>query len=583
MSINVTHGIPQSHATSITGLYTTVTGFTNIGTTGNPNYFGNIPLTFVNNTHSFFLQDSLLPFNPDWIYITLPYTYANTPGMESISPRFFSVTLQFANGIPFNVINAKYPIDIFHTSYYHIIVATNVNGYYINLPYTALASGQIGGQNVTIGQVSSFTLGYPDPNQYVIELDNYYKNVVSAKLVGSIFPNIGYTVTNNANKLYWQNYDDGSFVYNIIISTGYYTAGQLMTLINTAIYNTPRAYYPPVSTNYTNHNYIRTDINLTSNTTTFTAYNEIVAARPFVNAYYILNGGTNDYTFVPVANDPSGDPNGAPEQLYPIFILIHYTNHGLTLNQTYVSHIPGQNYIASHIIGDSIMINGTTMYLGIPSDIIDDTYEAFAPNQNLMVSATDYFMIKLRAFDIGQYTTRNVGQYGGIFNMYFPTQVRFLFDRMDTIGNCLGFPNVGQSYAITKYGNVVTNQDQYQSDLGNVTIVTDSNAINLTGDRYIMMNCEELPVIDSIGIIKHSFAIIQLNSDNSVCYNTYVDTPQIFYSPINELTTLTLAFYASDGTLYDFNGINHEFVLEITTLDELPSNININTHTGKLL
>jgi hypothetical protein len=98
------------------------------------------------------------------------------------------------------------------------------------------------------------------------------------------------------------------------------------------------------------------------------------------------------------------------------------------------------------------------------------------------------------------------------------------------------------------------------------------------------MVCEELPVIETIGTIKNAFATILLvGIAGKECFNTYVSTPKIFYEPIQELSQLTLSFYSPAGDLFDFNGLDHAFLLEITTLDELPFDTHVNTHTGKVL
>ena len=53
-----------------------------------------------------------------------------------------------------------------------------------------------------------------------------------------------------------------------------------------------------------------------------------------------------------------------------------------------------------------------------------------------------------------------------------------------------------------------------------------------------------------------------------------------FNDPCN-LSKLSLSFYAPDGTLYDFNGINHSFILEISTIDERPPHTGIISTSGR--
>ena len=226
--------------------------------------------------------------------------------------------------------------------------------------------------------------------------------------------------------------------------------------------------------------------------------------------------------------------------------------------------------------------------MGVPGSQIDGTYEVFAPNSGLYLDSTNYFMIKLAPLDIGQYSTRNYEQSGGIFTMYAPNVFRLLFNYDDTMGKLLGFSYVGETYAVTQYASEITNKMSYQPDISS-SVALDStssgNAIILSGTNYILMNCQELQVIESfgnIGIIKNSFAkIMFVGNPGKTCFNTFVQTPKIYYDPIQALSQLTLSFYSPDGQLYDFNGLDHSFTLELITLDEFPNGTHVNTHTGK--
>jgi hypothetical protein len=151
----------------------------------------------------------------------------------------------------------------------------------------------------------------------------------------------------------------------------------------------------------------------------------------------------------------------------------------------------------------------------------------------------------------------------------------------------LGFPNVGETYAVTKYDKTITNKDEYEPDISPISVIdttTPGDSIILSGNNYILMVCDELNVIETFSTIKSAFAkILLIGIPGKVCFNTFVDTPKIFYEPIAELSTLSLSFYSPNGNLYDFNGLDHSFTLAITTLDNLPDNTNINTHTGNRL
>ena len=60
-----------------------------------------------------------------------------------------------------------------------------------------------------------------------------------------------------------------------------------------------------------------------------------------------------------------------------------------------------------------------------------------------------------------------------------------------------------------------------------------------------------------------------------MAYNTFSNTPLMYVEPLRKLERLTLEFVTPDGQLYDFNGNDHSFVLEIITLEEIPNTTSI--------
>ena len=178
-----------------------------------------------------------------------------------------------------------------------------------------------------------------------------------------------------------------------------------------------------------------------------------------------------------------------------------------------------------------------------------------------------------------------------------------MFNQNDTFGDILGFANVGKDTSITKYDYEITNKMLYYPSLGYELSNDDiniGNSINLIGNRYIIMTCEEFPVMDNIiGINKNkAFQKIQLNGVSNVVngtsfgpytsgafvYNTFIhNMPKIYYVPIHEVSKLTFKFYSPNGELYDFNGIDHSFTLRITTLENIPEHTNINAETSNYI
>lgn len=605
IQVNYPHGIPEEYSDDsyLTNLYCEIQGFTNKQTptnTFNEQFYGDIPLTFVNKVHSFFLKKELtspvltLPYSPNCFYIELPYKYQETPGVPSTATCYINLLFYFINGIPLNQINAKYPVDIYHSSSYQVISQVTSAGYYITLNTTAFSSGSFGGLNVQIGTVADFRGGYVEPNQYTVDLEKTYKNIVKVKLCSTEFPNSEYVIkdyppSSANNKIYWQNYDDGSYTYSISITPGKYNPSSLTTAITKLFYDTPRQYYPNPTQNYTNNNYITMNIDTDSDKTTFSSYRQSILRRAIYGVYYIDSDGL----FKEMPEGTLSNPDPPPEYIYPVFVLVNFPFHGIILNYTYQNLQSTLPYIPDGSVGDQILISNALAYMGITADKLNGQFEAYAPSttgdMEETINSRDYFMYLLQPFDMGQYptTSRDVHLHGGIFNVYVPNKFRMLFDKPDTIGSILGFPNCGESYAVTKFADSITNKDPYQPDI-NPIMVSDTtsagNAIMMSGYNYILMVCNQFPVLDTIGKIKSAFAKINLvGIPGKMVYNTFVSTPKDYYEPIGEVSQLTFSFYTPSGELYDFNGIDHSFTLEITTLDDLPQDTNINPQTGRII
>ena len=135
---------------------------------------------------------------------------------------------------------------------------------------------------------------------------------------------------------------------------------------------------------------------------------------------------------------------------------------------------------------------------------------------------------------------------------------------------------------------MITNNDLYANELpyNNVgqIVQLSNNALQLSGNSYIIVECTELATISNIGPVKDIFAKILLSGlPGKVLYNTYMCVPKVFYEPIPELSSLEFTFYSPDGSLFDFNGVNHSFTLEITTVTNILNNTHLTERSIKTL
>lgn len=591
---------------------------------------GNIQTNFLNSTHRVFLT------SPDGVgekyinipngngivtkitgfYIELPSNFNSnntdkTPLPKNIySDMVINMDFQYIGGIAINSLNSDIPITNNNINGYQTIVARttntisiqlNKNTYYIEpTPSKTPEVGQqpiyFGGDSVIISQVSEIIGGYPEQNNYIIELPQSIHNIFMIKLASTVFPNTSRTFQNQKNnKIYWQNIDDGDIIYSATVNEGNYNPIDLKSVLETTMYEVTRnnidaspinyfyrdiaeaGLYPDSDLNnyliktlpkngkvnkggYTNRVLFVVSIDQNTNITSFTSYKEANLRRPIIT---IINTKGESPPTQADANDPV---KGAYEPPYTIKIV--HPKHGLSINDKILL----SGFITTQGVPD-VVLNTTQTISNISSD---DTYEIIVDNFNLSL---------IRNNEYGGYSAK----------VYVPNNFRLLFNQPDTMGKQLGFRNVGSDIAITKYGTTITNQQAYQneilifepptglnyvSDGSGKQIVLRNNSLRFSGEDYIYLVIREFG--GSINISQNKklidyFAKINLSGlPGKILYDTHVSVPIIFYDMIH-LQQLSVQIYGSDGNLYDFNGIDHSYVLEITSLNLLPQETGINS------
>ena len=549
ITINYPHGINiEQYDTA--HLYVEIKDFR--GNMNNGTFVDNIPINSINNIHNILiLNPDDNTFDENKFYISIPNSYSGTSNFEQFN---FDLIFYYVAGIPVNTINNDFPINSNNLYGFHTIIDKTDNTYTVKLEHAAGNTITFGNEFVTVKKLTELTTNYQHPNNYEIELGHSFKNVVGAKIISSEFPNIENIIdtikidTKN-NNLYWSNYDDGEYLYNIQIPAGNYTISDLKSTINSLCYNTPRINYENDiqlydNINYTNHNIINLNINISNNITSFDSYKESNVVRPFTNISPIINA------------DPSQDPT------------IPVINYILTVTQN--------NHRLSQ--GDEIKISGATSHMGIPSTVLNNTHTV----HNIL--STDTYTIKLPPFNIEHERLNTNG--GNNVMIQTPNLIKLYFDKDNTVGSALGFRNVGDEHSITNYGYIIKNTDNYifhtdYDAAGNINTITNNNVFFNRND-YMLMCCPQLNYMYSTGPIKNVFSKILFGGNfGKILFNTFVDSDAVFYDPIDEITKLNFSFYLPNGDLIDFNNMNHSFTLELVTTNEHPKNTHIHTKTGK--
>ena len=203
MKINHTHYLPvQCNYTEVSGnvifindsfydtfdasnLVVQISGFMgNRLDLSNTPYYDNIPVNYINNKHKIILKDPTTDrIKRNIFFIELPRKYIpfGTEFEESPVKYSFTITYYYIAGIPVNVINAEYPIDIDHLKGFHTISDVETDYYSIKTNYVStgiahndtgdlITDEYTGGTRIISSQAINILKGYPYSNSYSVEI-----------------------------------------------------------------------------------------------------------------------------------------------------------------------------------------------------------------------------------------------------------------------------------------------------------------------------------------------------------------------------------------------------------------------------
>nr|QBK89322.1 MAG: putative minor capsid protein [Mimivirus LCMiAC02] len=563
MKIIYTHGIPSDYiGTEIQVKFMGIKG--DIGT--KLTYLGNIPINILNSKYQIKLSLSpsdinpgcnlgalpgdYLDFSPDHFFVILPKLMHNQMPPYILKKYNYKIIELSTAGIPLNMLNANFPINQHQLKGCHTIKNISKDGYYIEIKNNGILTMFGGGSNITVSKVLKICEGFPKPNKYTIDLGMTIHHIVAARLFNIEFPfssNIIKKFKNNTNnKIYWNNIDDGNHLYNIEVPPGNYGASDLSVVLEKLFMETERINDGGViGSSYTKIHYMKVNINTNTNIVTFKLYKEYILAEPIIEI------------------DPAiplvGPIPNPPETEY--ILKIFHEAHGMVS--------PGKK----------ILIKDSLSHFGIPIEFINTEHTV------MEIVDEDNYKIKLARFNN---TNMRVDNKGGVaVKIYIQDMFRLLFDKHDTMGKILGFRKPGNKNSITPFKHVITNADKYHFDIDFITkkgknIKIKNNYIQLHGDNYVLMVANPLTSISNIGPIKNAFAKIILNGNpGDILFNTFVPTQKLYTTQFHKLSSLDIAFFTPDGKLYDFNGLEHSFMIELITVKSVPQGAGINADTGE--
>jgi hypothetical protein len=509
------------------------------GNTRNYEFINNqIPVNLLNKTHQiFFTRDATEDVDPNFFFIQLPIVPLDDYDdvTDSPSANIIQSNIINLNGVALNLLNADYPLNIDRRQGFHIITNTTTNTYQITLRTQAVESGTgLGGSNIIIRKILGSKDGFPEPNNYTIPLKRTFNNVTNIELVSSEFPNstthiIKFPEAQRNDRLYWENAEDGSNLYFIEIDPGNYTHESLAVEIENKFKLVQRVNLitddeDEINRPIENVEFHRADVEIDKSTS-------IISIKLFKEDILDRNIDLEE-------NDTNANKP---------FLRINHKNHFLQ-------------------ISDKIIISNALGTDGIPANIINTEHDVHT------VINRDNYLVLLPAVnrDVGILETQ-----GGVaVSIKSPLHFRMFFDRDDTLGEILGFLNVGEKNSTTPVTTEVRNNIPYERDIpedsvGNISEGTtetfvQNGVVDLNKDPYFLIQCSVCENSLSTGQITSILAKILADGEqNQILYNTFVTLERKFEKPISVLNELTFTILNPNGEPVNFLNENHSFTIEI--------------------
>jgi len=499
-------------------------------------YIGNIPISLLNKKHQIYLYSDIS--NNNLFYIKLPF---NSNGVQATTTFYLSVSFYHYNTIPINEINADYPINDDHINGYHII-KTITDNYVEAILYPPYVSSEnynnFGGNKVYLNTIKSVSNGYPNSHTYTIKLPEAYSNIVQVNMISSIFPNVfkefkAYPSSQQNNILYFQDVDNGDEIQIIELEEGTYTDEQFIKRMEYKFTQVKRT-NDIANSSYSPYYYVKINIEKNRDYIEFNNYRIAYLPQPIL------------------AIVPSIASSDTSIGIGTYIIVIKHINHNITE------------------IGTEIELGGFISHLGISASDLNKKHKI----TNILDENT--YEIQLTNINLEIIKTTTAGGFGCY--ILVPRLIRFLFSYQNSMGEQFGFRNIGDIHSITVYSTTITNKTLYENEttfdaLRNKKIFT-NKSLTFYKDQYIIMTCKQLSIIKNTTNPIDIFAKINFTKDE-VLVDEIICPPKFYYNPINRLSELTFEFYTPDGKQFDFNNIDHSFVLELTMMDNIPENTGL--------
>jgi hypothetical protein len=242
----------------------------------------------------------------------------------------------------------------------------------------------------------------------------------------------------------------------------------------------------------------------------------------------------------------------------------HNTSHNNTMSIVAVKPVAGNRHILrvhqpNHNLTPTtkVSFSGSGPINQVPADVINQTHQIHRVMDN------DHYEILL-----SKYTGSAPQQpfdYTNSVKIRFPDIFQLFFNYDDTIGNIINFSNVGDINSITHYNHIVKNTDPYinqYNDSDSPSIML--KKLDMTGPTYFYISIPELGNYHNTKPVPNVFAIGRwFDEPGTIVFDSVIPTARTFNPPLSSLSELNISIYQPNGKLVEFNGLDHQFVLEI--------------------
>lgn len=227
--------------------------------------------------------------------------------------------------------------------------------------------------------------------------------------------------------------------------------------------------------------------------------------------------------------------------------------------------------------------------------------ESYSLYPNLMDVAMHEVSISPGTYVLDKLQTQMQNQFGGAFGLEIEAgnalgsdiEFKFVYShksplafnmQSSTLRTTLGFddyrsPNdVGGGYTVLEFGS---NPSMFMSLVDPISgryRMTSPGIINLLGERYVKLRCPEIEdhINGSAGNASDQFGVglgvFKLASGNEITHIRFdfVNLIRKPFHPIGRLTRMTFRFELTNGSLYDFKGVNHQMLVSLKYLVPTP-------------